>query len=134
MQSEFFFLCVKDKKRRKKLMKKRYKQNFQSVKSYLMQIFNYNIIMYEKHYAGFKRTLQVHRERDNWHGVDPNNKKNLLSMLYTKVSKGKSFSCDCLTFCQSKEKGNYAYSREVLVCSTSQQSLRTTSSLQKMSC
>ena len=31
-------------------MKKRYKQNFQSVKSYLMQIFNYNILiyMYEK--------------------------------------------------------------------------------------
>ena len=44
MQSEFLFLCVKDEKRRKKINEKRYH------KSYLMQIFNYNIIMYEKQY------------------------------------------------------------------------------------
>ena len=33
-----------------------------------MQIFNYNLIMYENN-ADFKRTLKVHRDRDNWGGI-----------------------------------------------------------------
>ena len=40
-----------------------------------MQIFNYNIIMYENN-TGFKRTLQVRGDSDDWGGS--NNKKILL--------------------------------------------------------
>lgn len=39
-----------------------------------MQTFNYNIIMYENN-ADFKRTLKVHRDRDNWGGSKQKKKK-----------------------------------------------------------
>ena len=61
-----------------------------------MQIFNYNIIMYENN-TGFKRTLQVRRDRDDW-GGSKQYKNIIVVNLYTKVSKEKSFPYDCLTF------------------------------------
>ena len=50
-----------------------------------------------KNNTGFKRTLQVRRDRDDW-GGSKQYKNIIVVNLYTKVSKEKSFPYDCLTF------------------------------------